>query len=127
MLVKTEKKKPDIGIIQNRYFSVNELRNALRTLDIGMDNAEFKRLWDEEIVCPPDVLEPNYVGWKYNSALELIQQVYALRNKLDEFEHTQIDAVLMIQKEGIRYRTQQNTDFLRLLRKKRKETRGEPC
>lgn len=115
------KKKPDLTIIQNRHFSVSEMRSALRGLELGIDNKEFKRLWDEEVVTPPDIMEPNYIGWKYNSAIDLIEQHYYLRGKSDEFEPQVVDGALMKQKELMRHKLESVNRFVRVHRQAKKE------
>lgn len=102
--MKSSREKPNIRILQNRYFSVTEIRSALRDLGIGIDNAEFKRLWNEEIVSPPDVLEPQVVLWKYDHARELIMDIYKLKGREDEYDVREMDSALIRRKELIRYR-----------------------
>jgi hypothetical protein len=104
MPVKYEGLKPDIQILQNRYFSANELRETVRNLGLGVDNAEFKRLWDEEIIRPPDVLEPWIVLWQYDHAIQLIKDMYALKGVPDEYDVRIADEHLMNAKEIRRYR-----------------------
>lgn len=117
------RKKPDLTIIQNIYFSSNELRSALRQLDLGVDNFEFKRRWDEEVVSPPDIIEAKYIAWKYDHAIDLIKQYYILQNREEEFEHHVVDATLMIQKEKIRHSVESAKEFMKLYRAKVRERR----
>ena len=102
--MKSDKKKPDIQILQNRYFTVNDLRDALRKLKMGIDNAEFKRLWNKEVVCPPDVLEPQVVLWRYGNAIQLIKDIYKLKGREDEYDIYKVDEALIEVKEIKRYR-----------------------
>lgn len=117
------RKKPDLTIIQNIYFSSNELRSALRQLDLGVDNFEFKRRWDEEVVSPPDILEVKYIAWTYDHAVDLIKQYYILQNREEEFEHHVVDATLMIRKEETRHSAESAKEFIKLYRAKVRERR----
>lgn len=102
--MKSERKKPDTRILQNRYFTVRDIREALRKLDLGIDNAEFKRLWDEEVISPPDIIEPQAVLWSYNHAVDLIKDIYKLKGMEDKFEIYDVDTALVHIKEIKRYR-----------------------
>jgi hypothetical protein len=103
MLNTYEGVKPDVQILQNRYFSARELRDTVRALGVGVDNAEFKRLWDEEVIRPPDVLEPWAVLWKYKSAVQAIKDMYELKGVSDEYDTFSVDEKLLYQKELRRY------------------------
>lgn len=122
---KNTKKKPDITVIQNRYFSVNDLRRCLQELEIGLDYVEFKRLWYEEVVCPPDVIEPYYIAWEYDNAVTLIQQVYALKGKTDEYDIYQIDSALNKRKELQWWKKRNASAFTGAVRAKRARLKRE--
>ncbi len=104
MKIKYKGMKPDTQILQNRYFSNREIRDAIRALGVGVDNAEFKRLWDREIICPPDVIEPAITLWKYDHAIQAIKDIYELKGLLDKFDIYKVDEKLLWQKEMVRYR-----------------------
>lgn len=102
---------PDPRIIQNRYFTVRDLMFTLRDLTIGIDNAEFKRLWYEGIIEPPTVFEPEYVAWTYAGAKRLIQDVYKLKGREKEFDVLKMDMALVEKKEIKRYRREMNAKY----------------
>jgi len=95
--------KPDTQILQNRYFSEREVRDTIRNLGVGVDNAEFKRLWNTEVIYPPDVLEPWVVLWKYKNAIQVIKDIYELKGKLKKFDIYKVDEALIREKELRRY------------------------
>jgi hypothetical protein len=103
MLNEYKGEKPDVQILQNRYFSAREVRDTIRNLGIGIDNAEFKRLWDEEVIRPPDVLEPWVVLWKYKRAIQAIKDIYELKGIPEQFDIYNVDEKLMKEKELRRY------------------------
>lgn len=104
-------KVPNPQILQDRFFTTRDLRETLRELSLGVDNAEFTRLWKEGIVTAPRIIEPEYTGWDYTSAKQLLVDFYNLKGRAEEYDTYNIDEILAKKKELKRYKKEMISQY----------------
>lgn len=107
------RKLPNTQILQERYFTTRDLRETLRELGLGVDNAEFARLWKEGVVTPPVILEPEYTGWDFASAKQLIVDFYNLKGLAEKYDTYKVDEIFVRRKELKRYKKEMNEQYFR--------------
>ena len=103
---------PNSGSLQDRFFSTRDLRETLRDLGLGVDNADFARLWKQGIVTPPTINEVEYIAWDYRSAKQLVIDYYNLKGRAEEYDTYRVDEVFIEKKELKRYKKEMVDQYL---------------
>lgn len=104
---------PRKNVIQDRFFSARDIKKVLRKLGIGVDNAEFNRLWLEGIITPPLVYESEYVAWQYDQAKQVVIEFYNLKGREQEYDSYKVDVIMVEIKELKRYKKEMNEQYYR--------------
>ena len=109
----TNDRVPRKNVIQDRFFSAREIKQVLRELGVGVDNAEFNRLWLEGIIAPPLVYEAEYIGWTYENMRKVIIGIYNLKGREQEYDSYKVEQHFIAIKELKRYKKEMNEQYYR--------------
>jgi len=109
----TNRGVPRQNVLQDRFYSARDIKATLRRLDIGVDNAEFNRLWLEGVITPPLVYEAEYIAWNYDDAKRVIIEFYNLKGREQEYDTYKVDEVFIEIKELKRYKREMENKYYR--------------
>jgi len=80
--------------LDKRFFSQNNIRTALRKLEIGINNAYLVELINNGTLPEPEIQEFTVKLWSYYRTVALIEYIYSTKDKQKAVDRNEIDIVL---------------------------------